>query len=356
MQLSIIMAVVATVRCMPPGNELVNPNTSNSSEETPQSGVKRATTELQNLAIKKKKEEIETKRLNELIQKRNARREYLSSYNYEPLDIMTEKEAQLVFQRKWTKRGLYNFILDYSGFYNSIEHEFISRSEPTLWWFKCLTNGSKVDLKFEVKALHNDGKPFTSFNEMLLCVIKKLKAENKNHAKFFSNKLDVRSFNEDLELERNANFNFHTINFNNAMNCEVPEDMDMEKICLDSLRGEADVKCFVEAESSRKKDLNIFFNLRKESSNIIIITVDQYIKKIRDAGKELPLEFKLTNGSEAASTYRVKALIFREKTQIVGLDLSLVEASTLDIFGEEEKAAWLRKMLTNPVFVIYERV
>ncbi|KAI5150427.1 hypothetical protein ENBRE01_1492 [Enteropsectra breve] len=359
-----IMTIIATACCMPLRNEQENPNTDSSAQYTPSSSVP-STSERETVAssessdTRKRNERKTLARINQIMEQNpeNDMVNLLSNCKFEPLAPMTDDQSIQLFENIFTKLNCRDFILDSSGIYDKIvkNEDLTNKHILSLYKYNKMFPYKYTQVS-PLTVFENGNKALNSFNEMVELAIKKMSVEDERIADFFKNILEVGVAHSDGSSGNVKAFEFSTINFNNAMNCEVPEDMDMETICLDSLGEEADVKCFVETEKSLRKDSEIEYSLSKQGSKIIIITADQYIKKIRDAGKELPLEFTLTKGRDTALTYRVKAVVFREKVMMGEFSTSLIKASELDIFGEEGKTILLKKLLINPISIMYERI
>ncbi|KAI5150428.1 hypothetical protein ENBRE01_1493 [Enteropsectra breve] len=358
-----ITTIVATLGCMSSKYESENPNTDAYAQYTPSrsapSTSERGTVAAPESSGTRKNNELQTlTHIYEIMQKCtwNDTVKLLSDCAFEPLAPMTDDQSIQLFENIFTKLDCIDFILDSSGIYDKIvkNEDLTNKLILSLYEYKKTHTG--IGSGWLHRIFGNKGEPYNSFNEMPESAIKKVSLEDERIADFFKNILEVGVAHSDGSSGNVKAFEFSTINFNNAMNCEVPEDMDMETICLDSLREEADVKCFVETEKSLRKDSTIEYSLSKQGSKIIIITADQYIKKIRDAGKELPLEFKLTKGRDTALTYRVKAVVFREWYTKRTFTTYIIKESDLDIFGEEGKTILLKKLLINPIFIMYERV
>ncbi|KAI5149767.1 hypothetical protein ENBRE01_1107 [Enteropsectra breve] len=277
-----------------------------------------------------------------IMQKLNER---LSKYNFEPFDVENTDVAQQIYNSLGAKVGCLEFILDYSGFYSTSEYEDSPELQPTFSWPDALRRDSQLDISYVNKIFENDGRAFTCFTDILELAIKNVSSDDVRMAGYFSNIFVLSSSNGNIKT-----FTFNTINFNNLLDSELPENMDMQQTCIASLRENSDVKCFTKSNYDYS-----FYKLTL--SNKIIVTADQYIK--RNPGNELPLTFQLKDGNapgQPTLNYQIKAVIFKETDGKGGFYLCMEKACDLDVLGEEEKTVWLKKMLVNPMSVLYERV
>ncbi|KAI5150569.1 hypothetical protein ENBRE01_1579 [Enteropsectra breve] len=283
---------------------------------------------------------------------KNAFEEYLKKIYLEPLNIMTINNFRNKFPKFSPLAICANFLVGSETFHKLLHlNQFNSETQPFLRLFKDLAEEVKnpeivnIAVNAEKKCLP---RYFNDFNDIMDFIIRKISDEDERVRHIFYNELSIKSQDGVRNLGTNVT---NTIDLSFARRDNLGKSENIEKICERSLFAKAMRKDQYKELSPR--DICV----ETKHSDVIVITTNYFTQMMREKGMKHQQELFFRNEGPERIRYILKSII--SETNSDSLDetkrFPTFEVKWLNIFDEETKNEWIRKLLTNAIFLLYER-
>ncbi|KAI5150568.1 hypothetical protein ENBRE01_1578 [Enteropsectra breve] len=276
--------------------------------------------------------------------------EFFSKTSFEPLGINELGNYKKNFPGYSPMVMCMRFLLSSSTLSNLMsDNHFNSDTKPFFQLLKIIAErGSEEEIteavataekKYPVRSIH-------SFNGMMDFVIRILSEEDERVCSIFCNELHFLSPVDKSVQAKNVAY---TVDLNNALGIIIKEADRIERICNGSLWKNARLQVrFSELRSSVTKT---------KYSDVIVITADRFIQKMREINIEHQTELFFQNTGPEKTRYLLKSVIFQTKSDSRFPTDHFIEFDIhwLNVFDENTKNEWIRKLLTNAISLLYER-
>ncbi|KAI5152093.1 hypothetical protein ENBRE01_2564 [Enteropsectra breve] len=278
--------------------------------------------------------------------------EGLKKISLEPLNIMTIDNFRKKFPKFSPISLCTRFLVSSETFHNLLHlNQFNSETQPFLRLFKDFAEEVNnpeilnIALDAELKCLP---RYFNDFNDIMDFIIRKISDEDERVRHIFFNELSIKSQDGVRNLGTNAN---NTIDLSILRRDNLGKSENIEQICERSLFAKAMRKDQYKNLSPR--DICV----ETKHSDVIVITTNYFTQKMREKGMKHQQELFFRNEGPEKIRYILKSFILEVTSESHNVTdrFPTFEVKWLNDLDEETKNEWIRKLLTNAIFLLYER-
>ncbi|KAI5152092.1 hypothetical protein ENBRE01_2563 [Enteropsectra breve] len=286
----------------------------------------------------------------EIAVKQNDTNDYFAKYVFEPIEMASFNQFKSDYAEHIPIAMCMRFLLGCGRLDNLLsKNQFNSNTQPFLSLLKHISEDYRhfYDIiRAHYAELNCQANHWQDFNDIMEFLIRKISEEDNTVHQIFNLQFIIESTGGTVA----KTYNNKTINLNDAVELKIKPQFDISNIFSNLLN-----------QKALSKDYSNIMGIKVESTSMkyndaIVITTDRYMQIMRDHKIEHQSEFSIPKSAHG-SKYKLKCIFYEtinpnDKTRFKFL---VSEVKQFDAFDEDTKNEWIRKLLTNAIFLLYER-